>query len=55
MIHHIRFALFAIAAGLWLYPASSQTGSSQPEWINAVRSGGYVIVFRHGATHVPPI
>jgi phosphohistidine phosphatase SixA len=24
---------------------------SQAEWINALRSGGHVIVFRHGATH----
>jgi phosphohistidine phosphatase SixA len=30
-------------------PASSQ--SPQAEWISALRDGGYVIVFRHGATH----
>jgi hypothetical protein len=32
-------------------PASSQTAPPQSEWINALRDGGYVIVFRHGATY----
>jgi phosphohistidine phosphatase SixA len=32
-------------------PAGSQTAVPQPEWINALRDGGYVIVFRHGATN----
>src|SRR5262252_4656047 len=32
-------------------PAGSQTAAPQPEWINALRDGGYVIVFRHGATY----
>jgi phosphohistidine phosphatase SixA len=32
-------------------PAGSQTAAPQPEWINALRNGGYVIVFRHGATY----
>src|SRR5690348_14455429 len=36
------FALFAVVAGS--LPASSA------EWINDLRHGGYVIVFRHGAT-----
>src|SRR5262245_44563738 len=31
-------------------PAGSQT-AVLPEWINALRDGGYVIVFRHGATY----
>ena len=30
--------------------ASSQPASSQAEAINALRKGGYVVVFRHGAT-----
>lgn len=30
--------------------ASSQTLASHPEWIDDMRLGGYVIVFRHGAT-----
>ena len=32
-------------------PAGSQTAAPQPEWINALRDGGYVIIFRHGATY----
>ena len=32
-------------------PAGSQMAAPQPEWINALRDGGYVIVFRHGATY----
>lgn len=35
----------------FLTPASSQTAPPQSEWINALRDGGYVIVFRHGATY----
>jgi len=32
-------------------PASGQTSPAQPEWVAALRGGGHVIVFRHGATH----
>jgi len=32
-------------------PAGSQTAAPQPEWINALDDGGYVIIFRHGATY----
>jgi phosphohistidine phosphatase SixA len=46
-----RVALLGVAAALWSLPAHSQLSSSQPEWINAARQGGHVIVFRHGATH----
>jgi len=46
-----KVALFAAAAALWSLPAYGQLSPSQPEWINALRQGGYVIVFRHGATH----
>ena len=41
------FACLALLAG----PAGSQTASQQTELINALRDGGYVIVFRHGATY----
>src|SRR2546421_4295679 len=47
----VRIALFAAAAGVWPVPSHSQLSSSQPQWIEAVRQGGHVIVFRHGATH----
>jgi phosphohistidine phosphatase SixA len=32
-------------------PASGQTAAPQPELINTLRNGGYVIIFRHGATY----
>ena len=41
------FACLALLAG----PAGSQTAPQQTELINALRDGGYVIVFRHGATY----
>jgi broad specificity phosphatase PhoE len=46
-----KIALFAAATALGSLPAHGQLSSSQPEWINALRQGGHVIVFRHGATH----
>ena len=51
MKHFARFAVAAVAAMVWLLSAAEQSASAQAEWINAVRQGGYVIVFRHGATH----
>jgi len=50
MKHFARFAVAAVAATFWL-SATEQSARAQAEWINAVRQGGYVIVFRHGATH----
>jgi phosphohistidine phosphatase SixA len=47
----IRFAAVALAAALSLLVASEQSAPAQADWINALRQGGYVIVFRHGATH----
>src|SRR5258708_26145136 len=46
-----RFALAAVAATLWLLSPTEQSARAQADWINALRPGGYVIVFRHGATH----
>jgi phosphohistidine phosphatase SixA len=46
-----RFAAAAVAATFWLLSATEQSAQAQAEWINALRQGGYVIVFRHGATH----
>jgi phosphohistidine phosphatase SixA len=51
MKHFARFAVAAVAATFWLLSATEQSARAQAEWINAVRQGGYVIVFRHGATH----
>jgi len=47
----IRLSLLcALLLGFLPASASSQPAASQAEWINDLRSGGYVIVFRHGAT-----
>ena len=47
-----RFACIAVAATIWLASAGqSAQAQAQAEWIAGVRQGGYVIVFRHGATH----
>lgn len=40
----LSFALFALCA-----PAAN--AQAAPEWIDAVRQGGHVIVFRHGSTY----
>jgi phosphohistidine phosphatase SixA len=45
----IRFGSVALA--LWSLPALAQTAPARPEWIDALRQGGHVIVVRHGATH----
>jgi hypothetical protein len=50
MKHFAGFAVAAVAATFWLLSATEQSAQAQAEWINAVRQGGYVIVFRHGAT-----
>jgi phosphohistidine phosphatase SixA len=49
-MHIIRLMLFAIAAML-LSPMAVAQNASTPQWIEALRAGGHVIVFRHGATH----
>jgi len=48
--HIVRLASLGILALLWSLPVSS-TALAQAEWIAAVRGGGHVIVFRHGATY----
>src|SRR4029453_1978530 len=46
-----RFQIAAFAAAFLLLAATERGAQAQAEWVNAVRQGGYVIVFRHGATH----
>jgi broad specificity phosphatase PhoE len=46
----IRMTLSCALLGLLPVAANSQTAPSQAEWINDLHRGGYVIVFRHGAT-----
>ena len=43
-----RTCLLALTAGLLI---TSLPALAQPEWVTALRGGGYVIVMRHGATH----
>jgi phosphohistidine phosphatase SixA len=50
MKHFVRFAVAAVAATLWFLSSTEQSARAQADWINALRQGGYVIVFRHGAT-----
>src|SRR5262245_33927699 len=51
MVHCARLTLAILAVAFCLLSASGPSALAQAEWINAVRQGGYVIVFRHGATH----
>jgi phosphohistidine phosphatase SixA len=47
----IRQALLFALFGFLSVAANSQPAPAQAEWIDAVRQGGHVIVFRHGATY----
>ena len=43
-----RICLLALTTGLL---ATGLPARAQPDWATALRSGGYVLVMRHGATH----
>ena len=47
----IRLALLYALLGLLPVAANSQPAAAQAEWIDALRQGEHVIVFRHGATY----
>src|SRR4030095_3775955 len=47
----VRLALLCVLFGCLSVAANSQPAPSQAEWIDAIRQGGHVIVFRHGATY----
>jgi phosphohistidine phosphatase SixA len=52
--HVVRFVIVTIAAMVCSLTAMGQGAvapGAQAEWLDALRQGGYVIVFRHGATH----
>lgn len=51
LIQFARVFLATFVAMFFLLPTTGQDAQAQAEWINAVRQGGHVIVFRHGATH----
>ena len=46
----IRLSLLCALVALLPALVSSQQAFAQPDWIGDLRHGGYVIVFRHGAT-----
>ena len=45
----VRRVLLYVLFGLYSLAAHGQAAA--PEWVDALRQGGYVIVFRHGATY----
>jgi phosphohistidine phosphatase SixA len=47
----MRLALLCAVVGFLPAAANGQPAASQTDTINALRQGGHVIVFRHGATH----
>src|ERR1700730_6453853 len=47
----VRLTLLCALLGFLPVGASSQPAPSQAEWFKDLRMGGYVIVFRHGATN----
>jgi phosphohistidine phosphatase SixA len=46
-----RAIFAAVAAALLVLPVTGGGAEAQNEWIGALRQGGHVIVFRHGATY----
>ena len=46
----IRLSLLCVLMAFLQVAVTSQPAPSQADWVNALRRGGYVIVFRHGAT-----
>ena len=47
----IRLISMFVVLAFSILPAAAQSAAPSAEWINALRQGGYVIIFRHGATH----
>ena len=47
----VRLLSLLMLLALSPLPAAAQSAPPASEWVNALRQGGYVIVFRHGATH----
>ena len=47
----VRLTWLCACLALASLPAAAQNTAPQAEWISALRDGGYVIVFRHGATY----
>ena len=47
----VRFASIGALLVLLSVPCASQPAQTEPDWLQALRQGGHVIVFRHGATY----
>ena len=47
----VRLPWLVALLALLSWPAGSQPALAQTEWITALRDGGHVIIFRHGATY----
>ena len=47
----MRFLWLGLAALAFISPANAQVDPGNMEAVKALRGGGHVIVFRHGATH----
>jgi phosphohistidine phosphatase SixA len=46
-----QLTIAAVTAAFFALPATGDDARAQTEWIGALRQGGHVIVFRHGATN----
>src|SRR5258708_7160784 len=52
MVMHLSRLTFATGPPPFFFLLTTgHSAQAQSEWLNAVRAGGHVIVFRHGATH----
>jgi broad specificity phosphatase PhoE len=51
LLRTFRFASIGALLVLLALPGSTQPAQTHPDWLQALRQGGHVIVFRHGATH----
>ena len=51
VVRILRWASMLTVVAFMAGPASSQPAPSQARWTDALRDGGFVIVFRHGATY----
>lgn len=51
ILHLARLTFATVAAAFCLLSTTGHSAQAQSEWLDAVRAGGHVIVFRHGATY----
>ena len=51
VLRFARHACLSVLLALFVLPIGGRTSPAQTEWIDALRQGGHVIIFRRGATH----